>query len=206
MMRHADVENPNKVSYGHLPGFRLSALGRAQASAVGRSLRDSGIRRIVHSPLDRAKETAELVNAQLPAPVPLIPEPELIEAEFGRYLQGVPYWQIPVRRPGWLVHKVRRGSLAGDETIEQLGGRVRDVVLRLAHEHPGEVSLCVSHADPIQAAWVLLEGRPQTEREMSRKSVHRASVLDILVDEGRVASVDYLATPKVTPGQLELSI
>ena len=205
-MRHADVENPNKVSYGHLPGFQLSALGRAQASAVGRSLRDSGIRRILHSPLERTKETAELVNAQLPAPVPLISEPELIEAEFGRYLQGVPYWQIPLRRPGWLVHKVRRGSLAGDETIEQLGGRIRDVVLRQAREHPGEVSLCVSHADPIQAAWVLLEDRPQTEREMSRKSVQRASLLDIMVEAGRVTSVQYRATPKVTPGQLELSI
>jgi len=205
-MRHADVENPNKVSYGHLPGFQLSALGRAQASAVGRSLRDSGIRRIVHSPLERAKETAELVNAQLPAPVPLIPEPELIEAEFGRYLQGVPYWQIPLRRPGWLVHKVRRGSLAGDETIEKLGGRVRDVVLRLAREHPGEGSLCVSHADPIQAAWVLLDDRPQTEREMSRKSVQRASLLEIAVEGGRVTSVQHRPPPKVTPGQLELSI
>jgi len=96
-MRHADVENPHRVLYGYLPGFPLSALGRSQATAVGQSLRNSGIRRIVHSPLDRARETAELVNAQLPTPVPLIPEPALREAEIGRYLQGVPYWQIPIR-------------------------------------------------------------------------------------------------------------
>jgi len=205
-MRHADVENPHKVSYGHLPGFRLSALGRTQASAVGRSLRDSGIRRILHSPLERARETAELVNAQLPSPVPLIPEPALVEAEFGRYLQGVPYWQIPLRRPGWLVHKVRRGTMPGDEPLEKLGGRVRDVILRLAREHPGEVSLAISHADPIQAAWVLLDGRPANEAEMNRKTVHRASVLDITVDEDRVTSVRYMPTPKVNPDQMELSI
>lgn len=205
-MRHADVENPHKVSYGHLPGFRLSALGRAQASAVGRSLRDTGIQRILHSPLERTRETAELVNAQLPSPVPLIPEPALVEAEFGRYLQGVPYWQIPLRRPGWLVHKVRRGTMPGDEPLERLGGRVRDVVLRLAREHPGEVSLAISHADPIQAAWVLLDGRPATEAEMSRKTVHRASVLDITVEGERVASVRYRPTPKVNPDQMELSI
>ena len=126
-MRHADVENPHRILYGHLPGFHLSALGRAQASAVGRSVRDSGIRRILHSPLERARETAELVNAQLPAPVPLISEPALVEAEFGRYLQGAPYWQIPIVRPRWFVHKVRRGALPGDETIEQLGSRVLDV-------------------------------------------------------------------------------
>jgi len=169
-MRHADVENPRRVLYGFLPGFPLSALGRAQAAAVGRSLRDSRVRRIVHSPLERAKETAELVNAQLPEPVPLIPEPALIEAEMSRSLQGVPYWQIPLRRPRWFVHRLQRGTLPGDETIEGMGGRVRDVVLRLARDHPGEVALCVSHADPIQAAWVLFDGRPQTEREMSRKA------------------------------------
>ena len=196
-MRHADVENPNRVLYGHLPGFPLSALGRAQAIAVGQSLRDRGIRRILHSPLERAVETAQLVNRQLPAPVPLIVEPALIEAAIGRYLQGVPYWQIPVRRPKWVVHKMRRGMLEGDESIAQLGDRIRQVVMRVAREHPGEVSLCVSHADPIQAAWVLLENRAQTERELYRKPVQRAGMLDIVLEADRVISVTYVAPPKV---------
>jgi broad specificity phosphatase PhoE len=197
LMRHADVENPNRVLYGHLPGFPLSALGRAQATAVGQSLRDRGIKRIVHSPLERARETAEIVNAQLPAPVPLIPEPELREAEFGRYLQGVPYWQIPVRRPRWLVHKLRRGSLEGDESIETLGRRVLSVAERVANEHPGEVSLCVSHADPLQAAWVLLDGRPQTEREMYQKQCAKASMLELDFEGDRVVSTRYIPPPKV---------
>jgi broad specificity phosphatase PhoE len=197
LMRHADVENPNRVLYGHLPGFPLSALGRAQAAAVGQSLRDRGIRRIVHSPLERARETAEIVNAQLPTPVPLIPEPALREAEFGRYLQGVPYWQIPVRRPRWLMHKLRRGTLAGDESIETLGRRVLSVAERFASEHPGEVSLCVSHADPLQAAWILLDGRPQTEREMYQKQVGKAGMLEVDFEEGRVVSTRYLPPPKI---------
>jgi broad specificity phosphatase PhoE len=197
LMRHADVENPNRVLYGHLPGFPLSALGRAQAAAVGQSLRDRGIRRIVHSPLERARETAEIVNAQLPTPVPLIPEPALREAEFGRYLQGVPYWQIPVRRPRWLMHKLRRGTLAGDESIETLGRRVLSVAERLASEYPGEVSLCISHADPLQAAWVLLDGRPQTEREMYQKQVGKAAILELDFDQDGVVSTRYLPTPKI---------
>src|SRR3981081_2203099 len=140
-MRHADVENPQHVLYGHLPGFYLSALGRAQAAAVGQSLRERGIKRIVHSPLERAQEPAEIVTAQLPAPVPLEVEPALWEAEFSRYLQGVPFLQIPVRRPRWIVHKIRRGALPGDESIDTLGSRVLNVAHRLAREHPGEVSL-----------------------------------------------------------------
>ena len=198
LMRHADVENPQGVIYGHLPGFRLSELGRAQAAAVGRSLRDRGIRRIVHSPLDRARETAEIVNAQLPSPAPLIPESELREAEFGRYLQGVKRWQIPVRRPRFFVHKLRRGALAGDESIETLGRRVLDVVHRVAREHPDEVSLLVSHADPLQATWILLDKRPQTEREMYHRQVEKAAILDLEMQGDRVVSTRYIPPPKAT--------
>jgi broad specificity phosphatase PhoE len=198
LMRHADVENPRHILYGYLPGFHLSGLGRAQAAEVGRSLRDSGISRILHSPLDRARETAEIVSGQLPIPVPLQPEPALREADFSRYLQGLPYWQVPLLRPRWFVHKLHRGTTSGDESIKDLGGRVLGVVYRLAAEHPGEVSLCVSHADPLQAAWILLDGRPQTEREMYRKAVGRAGMLQVDLDEGRVVSTRYVPGPKPT--------
>ena len=197
VIRHADVENPHRVLYGHLPGFHLSALGRAQAQGLGDRLRDAGLRRIVHSPLDRAAETARIVNSRLPEPVPLEVDAQLREADFSRYLQGVPYWQIPVRRPLWFVHKTRRGIVAGDESYDVLGGRVLDVVRRLAREHPGEPMAVVSHADPIQAAWMLLDGRARNEREMYRKQVDRAGTLKIEVEDGRAVSWDYLKPPEV---------
>jgi broad specificity phosphatase PhoE len=197
LIRHADVDNPRRVLYGHLPGFPLSEPGRAQAVELGRRLGDAGIRRIVHSPLQRAAETARLMSEHLSEPVPLIPEPELREAEFSRYLQGVPYWQIPVRRPLWVVHKARRGLLPGDEPIEQLGGRVVKVMTRMAAQHPGEAFALVSHADPLQAAWVLMDGRPQTERELYRKQVGRAGMLTVDLDgDGRVLALNYVEPPK----------
>lgn len=195
LVRHADVENPRRVLYGHLPGFPLSERGRAQATDVGRRLADRGIRRIVHSPLERAAETARLIEEQLPERVPLIPDEALREAEFGRYLQGVPFWQIPVRRPLWLVHKARRGLLPGDEALDQLGGRIIGVMRQVAAEHPDEASVLVSHADPLQAAWLLMDGRPLTERELYRKPVDRAGVLEVDVEEGRVVAVNYVAPP-----------
>ncbi|TMC89435.1 MAG: histidine phosphatase family protein, partial [Chloroflexi bacterium] len=163
LVRHADVENPNRVLYGHLPGFELSALGRAQAAALGEKLSAEDVRLIVHSPLSRAAETASIINRGLPHPVPMEVDPELREADFSRYLQGVPFWQIPIRRPLWLVHKARRGILPGDEAIEDLGGRVLKVVRRVAREDPDETIVIVSHADPIQAAWILLDGRAHNE-------------------------------------------
>ena len=197
LIRHADVENPRRLLYGHLDGFQLSALGRAQALAVGDRLASAGLKRIVHSPLARAHETAELINSRLAAPAILEADPELREAEFSRYLQGLPYWQIPVRRPLWFVHKAKRGLLPGDEAINKLGGRVLDVMKRIAREHPGETMAIVSHADPLQAAWILLDGRAHNERELYRKVVDRAGVLRVDLEGDKPVAWEYIAPPKV---------
>ena len=197
LIRHADVENPRRLLYGHLDGFQLSALGRAQALAVGDRLRSTDLKRIVHSPLARAVETAELINSRLASLAILEADPELREAEFSRYLQGVPFWQIPVRRPLWLVHKAKRGLLPGDEAIENLGGRVLSVMKRLAVEHPGETMAIVSHADPLQAAWILLDGRAHNERELYRKVMDRAGVLQVDLEEDKPVAWEYIAPPKV---------
>ena len=197
VIRHADVENPHRLLYGHLPGFQLSALGRAQAAAVGEKLGGEDIRRIVHSPLARAVETARIINENLKEPAELEPDPALREAEFSRYLQGLPYWQIPLRRPLWFVHKARRGIVPGDESIEDLGRRVLEVARRMAREHPGETTALVSHADPIQAAWILLDGRAHSEREMYRKAVDKAGMLTVELDGDNPVSWEYTPPPTV---------
>ena len=197
LIRHADVENPHRVLYGHLDGFQLSALGRAQAAALGDRLRGENVSRIVHSPLARAVETAEIINGRLDPPAILEPDAELREAEFSRYLQGLPYWQIPVRRPLWFVHKARRGLVPGDESVEQMGDRILGVVRRIVSRHPGETMAVVSHADPLQAVWVLLDGRPHNEREIYRKTIDKAGMLVLEMDGDRPASWEYVPPPKV---------
>ena len=175
----------------------MSAHGRAQAAALGERLRPAGINLIAHSPLDRARETAEIIAAQLSPPPPLEADPKLTEAEFSRYLQGVPYWQVPLRRPLWLVHKARRGMLPGDETIEAMGKRILDVARRVATERPGEAAAIVSHADPLNAAWILLDGRPQNERELHRKSIERAGMLQLDMDGETPKAWRYVPAPRV---------
>jgi len=197
LIRHADVENPRRLLYGHLDGFQLSALGRAQALAVGDRLRAENVRRIVHSPLERAVETAELINTRLDPPAILEADPELREAEFSRYLQGLPYWHIPLRRPLWFVHKAKRGLVPGDESVDRMGGRVLSVMRRMAREHPGETMAIVSHADPLQAAWIVLDGRPHNEREMYRKAVDKAGMLEIELERDTPKQWRYIPPPAV---------
>ncbi len=197
LIRHADVENPRRLLYGHLDGFQLSAIGRSQATALGDRLRSEHVKRIVHSPLARAVETAELINTRLDPTAILEADPELREAEFSRYLQGLPYWSIPLRRPLWFVHKAKRGLVPGDESVERMGGRILGVLRRIVREHPGETMAIVSHADPLQAAWIVLDGRPHNEREMYRKVVDKAGMLVLQLDGEKPASWVYVPPPEI---------
>ena len=152
---------------------------------------------IVHSPLDRAAETARIIAGELTPNPSVEADPELTEATFSRYLQGVPYWQVPIRRPLWVVHKTRRGVVAGDETIEAMGRRVLSVAGRLSREHPGETIALVSHADPLNAARILIEGRPHNEREMHRSGIQKAGMLQVDVDGETPTAWEYIPAPNV---------
>ena len=109
----------------------------------------------------------------------------------------MPYWQIPVRRPLWLVHKARRGLLPGDETIETMGERVLRVARRLALDHPDRTVAVVSHADPLNAAYILLDGRPQNEREMHRSGIGKAGMLQLDMEGDRPKAWEYIPPPQV---------
>ena len=166
---------------------------------MGERLTNANIARIVHSPLERADETSRIIAEELSPRPPLEVDAQLREADFSRYLQGIPYWQVPIRRPLWLVHKVRRGLVAGDETIEAMGERVLSVVRRLSREHPGESIALVSHADPLVAAWIVLDGRPHNEREMHRCAIDKAGMLQLDMDGQTPKAWEYIPPPTIKP-------
>ena len=58
LVRHGEVHNPDRVLYGRLPEFHLSALGREMAELVAAHLADHDVTHVVSSPLERARETA----------------------------------------------------------------------------------------------------------------------------------------------------
>jgi broad specificity phosphatase PhoE len=159
LVRHCDVDNAQGVLYGHLPAFGLSAKGLQQADALARYFAGTNIAQIYTSPLQRASQTAEIIAARLDG-VPMTPTDDLVEARFGRYLQGVRPRDVPWRRPLWLIHMAWPGLLPNDESVSAMDARVRRPLMHLLRDHPGTGGICVSHGDPIQAFWVKADGRP----------------------------------------------
>lgn len=65
LVRHGEVHNPDRVLYGRLPNFRLSADGREMAAAAAAHLQASGrpVSALFASPLQRTRESAEPLAA-----------------------------------------------------------------------------------------------------------------------------------------------
>jgi broad specificity phosphatase PhoE len=194
LVRHCDVRNPNGVLYGHLPGFPLSTLGVRQAHALGERLAAAGARAIYSSPLERARETASIIASHIPGSEISLAD-GLIEAEFGRHLQGVPFARVPLGRPLWLVHMIWPGLLPNDEGVHAMAARVRGVVLRAVAEHPGEPSICVSHGDPIQAFWV--EADHRHAYALHRLQCAKGGMLVLHYVGGRLDGKQYSPPPKL---------
>src|SRR5258708_40076007 len=69
LVRHGEVDNPNHVLYGRIPGYHLSEAGRLMAKAAADFLAGRDVTVIRSSPLERAVETAEPIAAEVGLPL-----------------------------------------------------------------------------------------------------------------------------------------
>jgi len=183
--------------YGHLPGFGLSLAGRQQALGLGEFLRGYPIRAAYASPLERAQETARLAVSRLDPVPPIETRGDLVEAEFGKYIQGVKRWQVPFRRPWFLLHAVSPGSLSFDESVPAMAERVDRVCQEALRACAGDAAMLVSHADPIKAFWNRFLGRPDPRFHMLK--LDKGAFLELAYEGDRLASITpHAAAPVVS--------
>ncbi len=201
LARHCDVENPRGVIYGHLPGYPLSERGREQAVRLGDFLGRRGVAAIYTSPLERAVQTTQIIRERMGGAVPFFRAPGLIEAEFGRYLQGIPYAQIPWRRPRWLAHMIWPGLLPGDESVASMYRRVEAVVQQGLREQGGQPFVLISHGDPIQAYWAAADRRPPWA--LHRLQCAKGGLLELSLRDGKLIGKPYLSPEAIA---VELSL
>jgi broad specificity phosphatase PhoE len=185
LIRHGEVDNPDDVVYADIPGFRLSARGRDQASELGRYLSARPLRRIVTSPLDRAVETANLVGAATGAGV--ITDRRLTEWGLGVRWRGATWKQLPTVFPGELeTYLAHPDDLPfSPESLDQLTARMVSAIKdRLGDEIALEDEVAfVSHEDPIHAALLALTAT--TTNAFHRDKPVHSSVVTLTRDDGR---------------------
>lgn len=191
LVRHGHVENPQRVVYGRLPGWRLSEVGRWQAAAVAEHLRGRPIVHVHSSPLERAVETAEAIAAACGAPSSI--DAALIESALGAHWEGLPWAEVKGgRREEWeaYLHRPHEIDFAG-ETFEALGERMAATLQAIAARHAGREAAVISHGDPIKAAICRLTGIPIARMHDLR--VPTGSLVVIAIEGGEARVVEQWA-------------
>jgi broad specificity phosphatase PhoE len=154
LVRHGEsTGNANGLLLGRIDA-PLTAKGEAQAVSVGPVL--SGVTRLISSPLQRARHTAEALGTGLPIEI----DDRWIEVDYGEF-DGRPLGSVPDEV--WTKWRSDPEFRPPDgESLREAGTRVRVACEELFSEDgqgargPGAV-VVVSHVSPIKAAtcWAL---------------------------------------------------
>ncbi|MBL8725416.1 MAG: histidine phosphatase family protein [Planctomycetes bacterium] len=112
LVRHGETTGQSSVRFHGQNDVPLADLGRQQIRALGPWLLGTAFQRIVHSPLSRAAESAQILAELCGAPRErLCAEPALREISFGD-CEGLTEAEIEARFPDfWREH--RRGRTTG---------------------------------------------------------------------------------------------
>lgn len=133
LTRHGEtLENAQGILQGHLPGH-LSELGKEQVLKLRDKLANTHFDSIVVSNLQRAIDTAQILNEQFQ--LPIFQTPLLSERDWGEFT-GVHITDIRVR-PTDFPPRV--------ETPQQLQQRARQFLKFLLEHFEGQVLLVVGH-------------------------------------------------------------
>lgn len=190
LVRHGQVENPDGVLYGRLPGFGLSALGRRMAIRLAEHFADAPLTHLRSSPLQRARETIAPLAGMRPH-LEVVDDERVIEA--ANKFEGMRFGADngALRRPDmfWQMRNPFRPSWG--EPYVEIVARMKDAIADAAHDAgEGGQALILSHQLPIWMARSHYEGR-RLFHDPRRRECSLASVTTLTLRKGRVVRVDY---------------
>src|SRR5947209_10325062 len=150
LIRHGQTSwNVEHRLPGQIPGVELNETGRQQAARLADALTVLPISTIISSPLERARDTAEII-AQ-PHKLEIQYEPDLMDLDLG-YWSGINYDELSKNDPEWKAFV--RDPTAGPEGVEtfpQLQERVVAAVERWRkQDSTGAYLAFVAHADVVK--------------------------------------------------------
>ncbi|HZE87319.1 MAG TPA: histidine phosphatase family protein [Methylomirabilota bacterium] len=152
-IRHGEVFNPKGILYGRLPRFGLSVQGKKELAQTAAFLATQQIDYLYSSKQLRAKQSAQIIQAQLHLPLHL--SNNLLEVKTS--LQGRTFQYISTLNYDIFVHPDKK--IVG-ETIQDVANRMQKFMLSVLKKHPGKKIVAVSHGDPIMLVKAQIEGLP----------------------------------------------
>ncbi|WP_018023221.1 histidine phosphatase family protein [Corynebacterium ulceribovis] len=167
MVRHAEVHNPDKILYGRLPGYRLSARGRGMAAAAAWALTGHDVTYLASSPIQRAQESAQPIASNLN--LPLQTDEDLIEA--GNTLQGlhVKGWASDLWNPRYWNRLTNPAEPSWGEPYSVIAERMQRAVERARQQAEGHEAVLVTHQLPIWAYRRQVQGLPLAHNPGNRQ-------------------------------------
>ena len=155
LVRHGLTASTGTALTGWTPGIPLDDRGQAQAATLAARLAPVRMDAIITSPLDRCRQTAEIIAAAQQEPVPAVKEEERIgECRYGDWT-GQPLRRL-AKEPLWRVVQAHPSAVRfpGEDGESMLGMQaraveaVRDWNSRLDRN---AIYLMCSHGDVIKA-------------------------------------------------------
>jgi broad specificity phosphatase PhoE len=188
LVRHGEVDNPERVLYGRLPGFGLSEAGRLMAKAAADYLAGRDVTVLRSSPLQRALETAEPIAAGFGLPVEA--DERLIEP--WNHFEGMRFGvgDGALRQPRHWIYLRNPFRPSWGEPYREVAARVMAAVKDAALEADGHEAVCVSHQLPIWVTRRRVEGRPMWH-DPRRRQCALGSVTSLTFSDGKISSVQY---------------
>src|SRR3954454_18638413 len=198
LLRHGTHNLGGGVLAGRMPGVGLTERGRAEIAAAAESLAGEGagktIAGLYASPLQRTRESAEIVSERLGLPIEF--RDDLIELDFGEWT-GTTFDAIrddPRWRP-WSQHR-SLSRIPGGETMRAVQFRTVEAILEIGESYRDAACVIVSHGDVIRSALVFALGMPLDF--YGRIEVALGSLSTIRIDDGGIRVVSINERPRVS--------
>ncbi|WP_017626831.1 histidine phosphatase family protein [Nocardiopsis chromatogenes] len=187
LLRHGEVDNPDRILYGRLPDFHLSDAGARMAELAAGWFDGRDIAALYSSPLERAQETAAPLAERTGLEVRL--DARLIES--ANKLEGRRVTGRSLRTdPTLLRHLYNPLTPSWGEPYQEIAARMVAVVKAVRKEAWGREAVCVSHQLPIWTARRAAERRRLWHRP-DRRQCNLASVTSLTFEDQRLVSVGY---------------
>ncbi len=189
VIRHGEVENPEKILYGRQPGWRLSQRGQEMAQVIADWSKSIDLGALHASPLQRAQETAAPIarahSLDITTDEKLIEAANIFEGQKFELGSGV------LRHPSSWKHLVNPWKPSWGEPYEEQISRMLAAVFQARDAAQGKDAMVVSHQLPI---WILrsaIEGRKLIHDPRKRQCT-LASVTSIhFDDEAMISGTSY---------------